>query len=86
MGRKINPEFVKPWYNPYKLKAEIMWHGHEEYAPYLAKILCLSEKTIKHKINKSALSHEDTIEIAKALDFDLDKYAEIFLKDVFTEE
>lgn len=83
MGRKINPEYVKPWYNPYKLKAEIMWHGHEEYAPYLADVLHCSEKTVKRKVNKTVLTHEDTIAIAKALDFDLNKYAEIFLKDVF---
>ena len=45
----------------------------------------LSEKTIKHKINKTVLSHDDTITIAKALNFDLKKYEEIFLKDVFDE-
>lgn len=85
MGRRINPEYVKSWYDPWKLKAEIMYHGHEEYAPYLAGVMKLSEKTIKHKINKTVLSHDDTITIAKALNFDLKKYEEIFLKDVFDE-
>lgn len=85
MPRRINPDHVEPWYDPWKLKAEFMWAGYDGYAAKVAEILCVTETTAKTKINNSKLSHEDTIAIAKALQFTPEKYCEIFLKNVFGE-
>lgn len=86
MGRQINPDEVKYWYDPYKLKALFLWNKNEAYAIPASKILHVGVDQAKKKINKSILSHEDTIDLAKGLGLNYKQYREIFLKGVFDEE
>lgn len=84
--RKINPEKVAPWFDPWKLKAEFMFRGYENYGAPIARILNVTEQTAKDKMSLSRLSHEDTIELARALRLTPKQYCDIFLKGLFTEE
>lgn len=84
--RPINPDKVAPWFDPWKLKAEFMFRGYENYGAPLAKILNVAEHTAKDKISLSRLSHEDTILIAKALKLTPQQYCDIFLKGVYTKQ
>ena len=86
MSRRINPDDVKYWYDPYKLKALFLWQGYDSYAEPASNILHVSLIQAKKKIKKSVLSHEDTIDIAKALNLDYEEYRQIFLKGVFDED
>lgn len=83
MARQINPENIKEWYDPWKLKAKLMWMGYESYAAACARALHVTERTACVKINNSILSHEDTILLAQFLGLTQDEYCEIFLKGVF---
>ena len=86
MSRQINPDEVKWWYDPYKLKALFQWQGYESYGEPASEILHVSVTQAKKKINKTILSHEDTIDLAKALNLSLKQYCKIFLKGVYDEE
>lgn len=81
--RPINPEKVAPWLDPYKLKAWFMFHGYENYAAPLAKILFVKEKTARSKMSESRFDHEETIEIARSLGLSEHEYCQIFVKNLY---
>lgn len=81
--RPINPEKVAPWFDPWKLKAEFMFRGYENYGAPLARILYIKEDTAKDKMSQSRFSHEETIEIAKFLKLSEEEYKAIFLKGLY---
>lgn len=81
--RKINPEKVAPWFDPWKLKGTFMLKGYENYGAPIAKILHVSEQTARDKISQSRLSHEETIELAKFLGLTPAEYCDTFLKNLF---
>ena len=57
MSRQINPDEIKYWYDPYKLKSLFLWKGYESYAEPASEILHVSVTQAKKKINKTILSH-----------------------------
>lgn len=81
--RPINPDKVAPWFDPWKLKAEFMFQGYENYGAVIAKILNISEHTARDKMSQSRLTHEETIQIAKYLHLSPEKYRDIFLKGLY---
>lgn len=81
--RPINPDKVAPWFDPWKLKAEFMFRGYENYGAPLARILYIKEDTAKDKMSQSRFSHEETIEIAKFLKLSEEEYKAIFLKGLY---
>ena len=87
MGRRLNPKNIASWYNPYELKALFYHAGYDDYGEAASEILHVScAKSARRKINNTRLTHEDTIELAKALKMTPTEYCRIFLKDVFEDE
>lgn len=84
--RKINPDNVEWWFDPWKLKAHFMFNGYENYCAPIARLLNLSEKTVKNKVSYSRLSHEETLLLAKGLGLTMEQYCEVFCKGMFTNE
>lgn len=83
--RSINPEKVAPWFDPWKLKAEFMFRGYDNYGAPIARILNVAEHTAKDKMSQSRLTHEETIEIARFLKLTPKQYGDIFLKNLYAE-
>lgn len=87
MGRRINPDNIAEWYNPYELKALFCHAGYDDYGEPAKEIFHVSdERTARRKINHSVLSHEDTIALAKALKMTPREYIRVFCKGTFEEE
>lgn len=87
MGRRINPEFIAEWYNPYELKAMFLHAGYDDYGSVAKDMLHVSsEKTARKKINHTVLSHEDTLALARGLNMTPREYMRIFCKGVFEDE
>ena len=85
MSRPVNPDHIKWWFNLDALKGYLLIKGYRNYAP-LVNTLHVSDNTIGDKINYSRLDHEDTIKIAERLDFTLEQYRDVFLKDAKLKE
>lgn len=87
MGRRIDPRNIKEWYNPYELKALFYHAGYDEYGEVAKDIFHVSDaKSARRKINHSAITHEDTLELAKALKMTQREYIRIFCKGVWSED
>lgn len=84
--RRVNPENVAFWFNPWRLKAMFMLDGYDNYGAPLARILGVSAKTINNKVSYSRFGHEETLLIAKARKWDRDTYCDIFCKGMWDED
>ena len=78
--RRISPDHIADWYEPYKLKGQFLYRGYPEYGPPAARIMNVSERTAVDKINQSRLSHEDTLKLAEGLNLSMGEYCEIFCR------
>lgn len=86
MGRRINPDHIASWYNPYELKALFYHAGYDDYGEVAKDMLGVSSAVVaRRKINHSSLTHEDTIALAKGLHMTQRDYIRVFLRDTFDE-
>lgn len=85
----MNTKFIpEKYYDRDRLKALFLFKGIGDgsYGGYMrpaSEMLCCEEKTAQYKINKGALSHEETILLAKGLNLTAREYAEVFMRGVF---
>lgn len=86
MAKTVNQDDNPAWYDLDKLRADFMWHGHDNYGVQASQILGLTKPVCERKINHGKLEHEETIMLAKALHMPLKMYCKIFLKGVYDEE
>lgn len=70
-------------YDKNALKGIFYLKGYDGYIKKASDILCCSEKTTADKISRGCLSHEETIDICKALELTPRQYIQVFMHGVF---